>query len=267
MNCADMLELESALLDGELGAGDSRAAQAHLAQCARCQARFKQLQAASISLRSSLEYFRAPASLRSRIGAQIRPATHSPRPATRPGPGVLRLPLSSWWQGWAGGLAMPAVAALLALTVGLRIGGPSVDDRLLEEAIGDHTRALMTDHAIDVASSDQHAVRPWFAGRLDFAPPVRDLAANGFPLAGGRLDYLDHTRVAVLAYRRHQHAIDVFVWPVASGEQPLSPRSRSRRGYNVVRWNDGAMNFCAVSDAAPEDLQQLMGLIRSTPSG
>jgi anti-sigma factor RsiW len=139
--------------------------------------------------------------------------------------------------------------------------------RSADEGVGNHARALLTDHAFDVASSDQHTVKPWFAGKLDFSPPVRDLGADGFPLIGGRLDYLDHTRVAVLAYRKRQHEIDVFVWPVGSGVSAVSGLTRSRRGYNVVRWSEGGMNFCAVSDVEPDDLQHLKDLIRTTSTG
>ena len=170
--------------------------------------------------------------------------------------------LPTWWPKWEMGLAVPVAAALLSFTIGVQFAGPSADDRLLDEVVGDHARALLTDHAFDVASSDQHTVKPWFAAKLEFSPPVRDLSADGFPLIGGRLDYLDHTRVAVLAYRRRQHEIDVFVWPVASGTSGVSGLSRTSRGYGVVRWSDGGMNFCAVSDVEPAELQHLVALMR-----
>jgi anti-sigma factor RsiW len=118
-----------------------------------------------------------------------------------------------------------------------------------------------------VASSDQHTVKPWFASKVDFSPPVHDLGADGFPLIGGRLDYLDHTRVAVLVYRRRRHEIDVFVWPVGGDVSAVSSLTRARRGYNVVRWSEGGMNFCAVSDVEADDLQHLRDLIRTSPIG
>jgi anti-sigma factor RsiW len=267
MRCNEALELQSALLDGELGARDSRDVEAHIAACTQCQATLKDLQDLSGSLRAQAEYFRAPAALRSRIGAQIRAEA---RPALRAGKRARIAPsfsLTSWWPRWATGLAVPVAAALLSFAIGVQFAGPSADDRLLDEAVGNHARALLTDHAFDVASSDQHTVKPWFAGKLDFSPPVRDLSADGFPLIGGRLDYLDHTRVAVLAYRKRQHEIDVFVWPVASGASGVSGLSRTSRGYNMVRWSQGGMNFCAVSDVEPDDLQHLVALIRTGSTG
>ncbi len=263
MRCNEALELQSALLDGELGVRESRDVQAHVAVCTHCQATLQDLQNQSGSLRAQAQYFRAPQALRSRIGAQIRAHPSAVVRAPKPERIAAGLRLLSWWPRWGTGVAAPVAAALLSFMVGVHVAGPVADDRLLDEAIGDHARALLTDHAFDVASSDQHTVKPWFAGKLDFSPPVRDLSADGFPLIGGRLDYLDQTRVAVLAYRRRQHEVDVFVWPV-SGASAVSGSTRSRRGYNVVRWSQGGMNFCAVSDVEPDDLQQLMALMRTS---
>jgi anti-sigma factor RsiW len=263
MRCNDALELQSALLDGELGARESRDVEAHLAACTHCQATLKDMQDLSGSLRAQAEYFRAPPELRLRIGAQIRAEPRAASRTAKPTRSAPSFSLPSWWLRWGMGAAVPVAAAILAFTVGVQFAGPSADDRLLDEAVGDHARALVTDHAFDVASSDQHTVKPWFAGKLDFSPPVHDLGADGFPLIGGRLDYLDHTRVAVLAYRKRQHEIDVFVWPVARGVSGVSSLTRASRGYNVVRWSAGGMNFCAVSDVEPDELKHLMALIRS----
>jgi len=267
MRCNDVLELQSALLDGELGARDSRDLEAHLDTCAHFQARLADMQDMSASLRAQAEYFRAPEALRSRIGAQIRAQSRAAPRTAKPAPSASSFSLPSWWPRWGAGLTVPVAAALLSFTIGVQFAGPSADDRLLDEAVGNHARALLTDHAFDVASSDQHTVKPWFAGKLDFSPPVHDLGADGFPLTGGRLDYLDHTRVAVLAYRKRQHEIDVFVWPVGSGVSAVSSLTRARRGYNVVRWSEGGMNFCAVSDVEPDDLQHLKDLIRTASTG
>jgi len=267
MRCNEALELQSALLDGELGVGESRNVHAHVAGCAHCRATLQDLQSLSGSLRAQAQYFRASEALRSRIGAQIRAHPSAVVRAARPRPGASGFSLASWWSRWGVGLAGPVAAAVVSFTIGVQFAGPSVDDRLMDEAVGNHTRALLTDHAFDVASSDQHTVKPWFAAKLDFSPPVRDLSADGFPLIGGRLDTLDHTRVAVLAYQRRQHEIDVFVWPVASGSSGVSGLSRTSRGYGVVRWSDGGMNFCAVSDVEPDDLQQLMALMRTSLPG
>jgi anti-sigma factor RsiW len=267
MRCNDMLELQSALLDGELGARDGRELQAHLATCTQCQARLEDMRDLSGSLHAQAEYFRAPEALRSRIrakiGAEIKGAARTAKPARS----ASSFSLPSWRPRWGMGVAVPVAAALLSFTIGVQFAGPSADDRLLEEAVGNHARALLTDHAFDVASSDQHTVKPWFAGKVDFSPPVHDLGADGFPLIGGRLDVLDHTRVAVLVYRRRRHEIDVFVWPVGGDVSAVSSLTRARRGYNVVRWSEGGMNFCAVSDVEADDLQHLRDLIRTSPIG
>jgi anti-sigma factor RsiW len=263
MRCDDVLELQSALLDGELGARDSRDVQAHLATCTACQAALEEKQDLSESLRGGAEYYRASVALRSRITAQIGAASATAMRKAKPARRTSSFSLTSWWPSWGGAMAAPMAAALVAFTVGAQFAGPSAADRLLEEAVGDHARALLTDHAFDVASSDQHTVKPWFADKLDFSPPVHDLAATGFPLIGGRLDYLDHRRVAVLAYRKGQHEIDVFVWPGDRGDSAVSSPVRTSRGYNVVRWSENGMNFFAVSDVATQDLQQLMALMRA----
>jgi anti-sigma factor RsiW len=196
------------------------------------------------------------------IQAELGSAPGAAKPARRAPP--FSLPFR--WPNWGAGLAVPVAAALLSFTIGVQFAGPSADVRLLDEAVGNHARALLTDHTFDVASSDQHTVKPWFAGKVDFSPPVHDLAADGFPLIGGRLDVLNHTRVAVLAYRRRQHEIDVFIWPVEPGASGLSASTRASRGINAVRWSDGGMNFYAVSDVSTDELQHLVALMRAASS-
>jgi len=267
MRCNEAMQLQSALLDGELGAPASRDVETHIAGCTHCQAMLADLQNLSGALRARAEYFRAPAALRSRIARRIGSELGAVGRAAKPAGNGLGFKLPAWWPKLGMGVAIPVAAALLSFTIGVQFATPSADDRLMEEAVGNHTRALLTDHAFDVASSDQHTVKPWFAGKLDFSPPVRDLGADGFPLIGGRLDYLNHARVAVLAYQRRQHEVDVFVWPVASGTSGLSGLTRTSRGYSVVRWSQDGMNFCAVSDVEPGDLQQLVALLRSTSTG
>jgi hypothetical protein len=131
--------------------------------------------------------------------------------------------------------------------------GPDIGDQV----VASHIRALQASHLVDVASSDQHTVKPWFDGRLDYAPPLRDLAAQGFPLEGGRLDYVDGRPVSALVYRRARHAINLFVWPAASHRE-REPSSRVVNGYNIVRWSEGDMAFWAVSD----DLDEFVRLWR-----
>jgi anti-sigma factor RsiW len=151
------------------------------------------------------------------------------------------------------------LGAVLAGAYTTRLAQPDPAERLAEEAISDHVRARLTGGAMQVASSDQHTVKPWFTGKLDLSPPVKDLVADGFPLQGGRLDYLGQRPVAALVYQRRKHAIDLFVRP-ASGVADQAPTLRSDRGYNVVSWISGGFGFIAVSDVAAEDLLQFQKL-------
>jgi anti-sigma factor RsiW len=136
-----------------------------------------------------------------------------------------------------------------------------LQQRQTEELVANHVRSLQVDHLADVASSDQHTVKPWFIGKLDFAPPVVDLTPQGFPLLGGRLDYLGGRDVAVLIYRRNRHPINLYIWPGAG--KPAPPQMTQSQGYQVVRWSDGGMHFSAVSDVAESDLTQFVQAVRA----
>ena len=131
------------------------------------------------------------------------------------------------------------------------------------ELVSSHIRALQPGHLTDVLSSDQHTVKPWFDGRIDYAPPVKDFAAAGFPLIGGRLDYVSGRTVAVLAYRRDKHAIDLYVWP---GDGASGPTSEARNGYNIMLWSQGGMQFRAVSDVERTELSAFTRLWQQTPA-
>ena len=150
-----------------------------------------------------------------------------------------------------------ALAACLALIFILPHTGS-----LPDAVVSDHIRALQPGHLMDVVSTDQHTVKPWFDGRLDFAPPVKDLKPQGFPLVGGRLDYLDNKKVAALIYQRRQHLIDLYVWP-DSGHLDHGPTEGSRSGYNFQHWSDDGMAFWAVSDLAPDQLTEFVALLRA----
>jgi anti-sigma factor RsiW len=167
---------------------------------------------------------------------------------------------TGWWKFLKP--ALPALGvALLALLLIPTLGGPSSRDRLAQEVISCHVRSLMVGHRTDVASSDQHTVKPWFQGKLDFTPPVSDFAEQGFPLVGGRLDYLQGRPAAALVYQHREHIINLFVWPSENGSE-AAPRTSVRQGFNLVHWTDHGMNFWAVSDLNRGDLGKFCQLIK-----
>jgi anti-sigma factor RsiW len=250
MECTEARSRLHPYLDHELDLESSLAIEQHLGSCAACRAAFERQSALQSALRENAAYYRAPASVADRIRHQIgaqRPAPRRPAAMPRWRPLPRWLPIG----------AAVAATALLTWTAALQYAGLSGDERLAEQVIDGHARSVLTSHLIDVASSDQHTVKPWLSSKLDFSPAVVDLAQAGFPLAGGRLDYLDDRPVAALVYRYRQHVIDLFVWPQAKpGDAPL--REVSRRGYNVMRWSEGGMSYWAVSDVNPAEMKKFV---------
>lgn len=250
MTCEEAEVLLHALLDGELDAGHSREVEAHVARCARCAARL----AAYRELRQGLESGRlrheAPASLRMRIERAIPlPASATDR--------------RSLLKGFAfGGVASAAAVAGVAFVI-IR---QDRDDRILGEAISAHLRSLQAEHLTDVQSSDQHTVKPWFNGKLDLAPPVIDLTAQGFTLIGGRLDYIDGKPVAAIVYRRRVHVINLFVGQDLGAALPAR-KSETVQGFNILRWSTHGMNLMAVSDINGEELEEFGSKIEAAAQG
>jgi len=148
----------------------------------------------------------------------------------------------------------------LALVPFLR--GPSTDDLLAREVVSSHVRSLMASHLADVPSSDQHTVKPWFAGKVNFSPPVEDLAKQGFPLIGGRLDYVDNRPVAALIYQRQKHFINLFIWPAGS-DSDVGTKTVSRQGYNLFHWTRSGMTYWAASDLNNAELQEFVQLVQN----
>jgi anti-sigma factor RsiW len=239
MTCDDVEIFLHALLDGELDAGHAREVEAHIAGCSGCAkklAAFRDMRAAMIG--SELR-FQAPAGLRSRIERAL------PAPARQPDRRALL-------KGFAlGGVLSGALAAGLMLVV-LR---EDRDQRIVSDVVSAHLRSLQAEHLTDVQSTDQHTVKPWFSGRLDVAPPVVDLTAQGFTLVGGRLDYIDHKPVGALVYRRRAHVINLFVMQ-RSDVARVSLRSEIVQGFNIRHWFSGGLEFWAASDINGEELQE-----------
>ncbi len=150
-----------------------------------------------------------------------------------------------------------AIAATAAVTwvVGIQINSPSPDDAISEQVIAGYARSGLTSHITDVETSDQHTVKPWLSSKLDFSPSVMDLTAAGFPLIGGRLDYVDNRPVATLVYRHRQHLVNLFVWPYSKSDKPAAMQALSKRGYNLLHWVDGGMTYWVISDVDTVDLK------------
>ncbi|MBI3778269.1 MAG: anti-sigma factor [Gammaproteobacteria bacterium] len=242
MECKETLELLPAHVDRELGLPESMEIERHLKTCPPCRAEYAEQLALRAAIRKDVTYFNVPGHLESRIEAALPSA-----PAHR------LLPAKRDWNWSAMGAALVSIVAV-AWSISLYLALPSAEDRLADEVVSSHVRSLLTSHGVDVASSDRHTVKPWFNGKLSFSPPVYDLTTEGFPLVGGRLDYLDHRPVAALVYRHRQHIIDLFVAPATGNKNDTVPGSLSIQGYHLVRWAHGGMVFWAVSDVEPAQL-------------
>jgi anti-sigma factor RsiW len=251
MDHDEIQQLLPAYVDQELGIVDALAVERHLRTCEACRREIEEQRGVSDRVHAGAAYADAPAALRMRVLASL------------PGSPPSRAGRASWQAWWP--RAMAALAVLLALALGWGVGvyrAPSAQQGLTEELVASHVRSLQVDHLADVASTDQHTVKPWFLGKLDFAPPVIDTGQMGFPLVGGRLDYVGGRNVAVLVYRRNRHPINLYVWPGTGA--PAAPRTTQSQGYHLVRWSDGNMNYSAVSDLAEGDLEQFVQAVRSS---
>jgi len=239
--CEDARPLIHAYIDGELDLTTSLEIEAHLKACSACAQEQASLRALRAAFSNGTLYHDAPAQLDRRVRAAVRDAR---RAENRP-----RFAFA--YLGWAS-----AAAALLLMAIVVRgtlTPEPLASELTAREVVDDHLRSLTQNHLTDVLSSNQHTVKPWFDGRLDFTPPVEDLAAEGFPLLGGRLDYLDNRPVAVVVYKRRQHIINVFISPAPHANN-ASPGSEARAGYNIVGWTRSGMQYWAVSSLNAAEL-------------
>ena len=246
-----------ALVDGELDAAHAARIEAQIAGCAACAADYAQLIELRAALKRDLTPARAPDRLRQRLAASLADAApaQKPQPAPRP---PRRAPAPWSWLGAGAMLATAACAGLFAVSAQL-----SASDALTRDLVAGHVRSLEVGHLTDVATSDQHVVKPWFEGKLDFSPPVVELASQGFPLVGGRLDYIGGRTVAAIVYRRGHHPINLFIWPAnrgVAGRAETAPGD----GYTLLHWSQGGMTFWAVSDVNPADLRQFEADLRAT---
>ena len=249
MNCDESKLLLDAYADGELDLVHHVELEAHLKACHACLRRSEGIGARRTRIRDTLPRFPASQHLRKKIHAALRAEAQK---AARQRP--LRFPVA--WPRW--NLAGLAASVTVALLAGYSWGGHRARAAsVADEAFAEHMRSLQASHLMDVVSTDRHTVKPWFAGKLDFSPPVVDLADIGFPLAGGRLDQIDGHTAAALVFRRRLHVINVFVWPAHEANSP--PPSASESGFNAQGWTQGGLNFLAVSEIPTADLEQFVG--------
>jgi anti-sigma factor RsiW len=240
MNCDEANVLMHALIDGELDAGHAREVEAHIVGCPDCAARLREFH--------ELRKIMTPASLRHAAPASLRASIEGKLPASPVAASSRRAVI----KGFAVGATLSAIAASGVLVMVMR-----GDDqrRILGEVVSAHLRSLQGQHLIDVQSSDQHTVKPWFNGRLDVAPPVVDLTAQGFTLLGGRLDYVDAKPVAAIVYRRRVHIINLFCAP-APGSADRAAVMQSLQGFNVRYWRENGINLWAASDINADELTE-----------
>jgi len=238
------MQLLDAYLDGETDLTAALEIETHLSECAECRQRLAEKQKLIDTIREKATCFQAPGHLKTRILATLKEQSGEK--------------VSGWkfFQHIRFGFAGAVIAGLVLCFLII----PRPGATLTGEAVAAHVRSLQVNHLMDVASTDQHTVKPWFAGKLDYSPQVIDLASAGFPLTGGRLDVLDHRQVAAIVYQRRKHYINLFIWP-ADGSR-LSRPLYSEHGYQILGWSKSGMNYLAVSDVQEQDFQSFVNLIQ-----
>lgn len=250
MDCTQTRSVLNAYVDKELDLTSAIAVDEHLQSCTACKKIYDNYSALRSALGQRTSYYPAPAALTDRIRAKLgRQAAHAPAKTAE-----------SRWRWFQPGHWLPlgtaiAATAIVTWTVALQLNAPSQDEAISEQVIAGYARSVLTSNITDVATSDKHTVKPWLSGKLDFSPPVMDLTSAGFPLVGGRLDYLDSRPVAALVYRHRQHLINLFVWPYSKSGKPTAMQTVSKHGYHLLHWADADMTYWAISDVDPTDLK------------
>lgn len=251
MSCQITQEFLHAYLDGEVDLARSLEVEQHMQNCQVCASAYRNQTALRSAFKDSSLYYSAPAKLEKRIRSSLRREAKSE--------------VGRRWFDWRW-LPIGALALILLLgfviwraAPGLR---PAGDDLLAQEMVSNHVRSLQLEsHRTDVISSDQHTVKPWFDGKLDFAPPVKDFSSQGFPLIGGRLEYLNNRAVAALIYQRQKHFINLYIWP-AEQSNATSEVATKRQGYNLLHWTNSGMTYWAISDLNGVELHEFARLVQ-----
>jgi anti-sigma factor RsiW len=245
MNCQQARPLIDFYADGELDAAGILELEKHISDCPTCALAWRNAQTLKKSLKQDSLFFTAPTELRRAIKAELRSQVET-------------VPRWNFWNwNWLTTATASVATACLALVLTLSLTRPSAEQRLTQEIVSSNIRSLMANHMLDVMSTDQHTVKPWFNGKLDFSPPVKDLAAQEFPLVGGRLDYISGRSVAALVFQRRKHVINLFIWPV--NEKDSKPATLTPiQGYNVIHWSEADMTFWVVSDLNEKELMEFV---------
>jgi len=252
MICDEVRLRLDARVDDELPPAEMAEFDAHLQQCADCHTLQERRLALREVLARELPRFEAPAALRRELEAASHPAA-SEKQRVKPIPG-------RWWTlAVAASLAMVSVGSWQLATLRAK------SDALTQTVLESHVRSLIGEHLTDVVSSDLHTVKPWFNGRLDFSPPVYDFAGRGYPLLGGRLEYVGERKVAALVYGRRKHMINVFLWPADAG-MAQGPTTETRHGYHLLHWNSPDFTYWVVSDLGTTELEEFAGLLKGADS-
>jgi anti-sigma factor RsiW len=252
MKCADCRDALNALVDDETDVANAPQIREHLAGCPECQRELQVLAETSTLLKEGLVRHAAPDVLKARLRsalAQEDPFAEAVRPRR----------LRSWMTLAAAGVVIAVASSAVTLAVSRHTETPAPD----AEVLASHLRSLMPGHLTDVVSTNQHNVKPWFNGRVDFAPAVPNLDSAGFPLIGGRLDYLDGRAVAALVYGRRQHMINVYSWPSTSGPANSPAATSTLRGYHLVAWTEDGLTYWAVSDLNAKELETFVNAFAS----
>jgi anti-sigma factor RsiW len=251
LSCQTAQKFIHAYVDGELDLARSLDIQQHMEQCEACASAYRNQTALRSAFKDSSLYHSAPAGFEKRIRSSLRREAKSE--------------VGRRWFGWSW-LPVGAMALILLLGFVIWRTAPSLrpdgDEILAQEIVSNHVRSLQLEsHRTDVISSDQHTVKPWFDGKLDFAPPVKDFSSQGFPLIGGRLEYLNNRAVAALIYQRQKHYINLYIWP-AEQSNATSEVGTKRQGYNLLHWTNSGMTYWAMSDLNGVELHEFARLVQ-----
>jgi anti-sigma factor RsiW len=252
LSCQQTRELIHGYVDGELDLVKSIEIEQHLADCPACTQSYRGMRSLQSVVRNEALRFQPAADFEKRLRTSLRREDKTER---RPSP-------LNW--GWLLAATLCGAVLIGFLSLAGLFNRPAPDDLLAQEVVASHVRSLMAaNHLTDVLSTDQHTVKPWFDGKLDFSPTVKDLTQQGFTLTGGRLDYIGNRPVAALVYMRRQHPINLFVWP-STTTPAMNEKALERQGFNLIRWSSGGMIYWAVSDLNLAELQQFAQLLQDS---